>query len=72
MDIKQISLNDIDLSSQSHDRFLFSYARDLDVTMDSIKKVGLINPVILNHKSTVTMRRTLLYVVINASRHLRN
>jgi ParB/RepB/Spo0J family partition protein len=48
MDIKQISLNDIDLSSQSHDRFLFSYARDLNVTMDSIKKVGLINPVILN------------------------
>ena len=48
MDLKQISLNDIDLSSQSHDRFLFSYARDLNVTMDSIKKVGLINPVILN------------------------
>ena len=48
MDSKQILLSDIDLSSQRHDRFLFSYARDLSVTMDSIKKVGLINPVILN------------------------
>ncbi len=48
MDLKQILLSDIDLSSQRYDRFLFSYARDLSVTMDSIKKVGLINPVILN------------------------
>ncbi|ODS33938.1 MAG: chromosome partitioning protein [Candidatus Scalindua rubra] len=43
----QVSLNDIDLSSEKHDRFLFSYGRDLNVTMDSIRKVGLINPVIL-------------------------
>ncbi len=48
MDLRQILLSDIDLSSQRYDRFLFNYARDLNVLMESIKKVGLINPVILN------------------------
>jgi ParB-like chromosome segregation protein Spo0J len=48
MGLNHILLSDIDISSQRHDRFIFSYARDLNVTMDSIRNVGLINPVILN------------------------
>jgi ParB/RepB/Spo0J family partition protein len=48
MGLKHILLSDIDISSPRHDRFLLSYARDLNVIAGSIKKVGLINPVILN------------------------
>ncbi len=42
-----ILLNNIDLSSENCDRYLFRYGRDSDVIKGSIRKVGLINPVIL-------------------------
>ncbi len=47
--LAQVLLNDIDLSSENHDRYLFCYGRDADVVKESIRKVGLINPVILKH-----------------------
>lgn len=47
MKINQVSLNNIDLSSEDHDRFLFNYRQDSNALMSSIKVVGLINPVIL-------------------------
>ena len=43
----QVLLNDIDLSSENHDRYVISYGRNSDVVKESIRKVGLINPVIL-------------------------
>ncbi|MGR3303377.1 MAG: ParB/RepB/Spo0J family partition protein [Candidatus Scalindua sp.] len=47
MKINQVLLNNIDLSSEDHDRYLFNYRQDSNALMDSIRKVGLINPVIL-------------------------
>jgi ParB family transcriptional regulator, chromosome partitioning protein len=47
MKINQVSLNNIDLSSEDHDRYLFNYRHDSNALMSSIKDVGLINPVIL-------------------------
>ncbi len=47
MELVQVLLNNIDLSSGSYDRYLFNYERDSNAIIDSIKKVGLINPVIL-------------------------
>ncbi|MFQ5963424.1 MAG: ParB/RepB/Spo0J family partition protein [Candidatus Scalinduaceae bacterium] len=47
MNLKQVLLGDIDVSSERHDKFLFNYGRDLNEIVDSISKVGLINPVIL-------------------------
>lgn len=42
-----VLLNNIDLSSENCDRYLFRYGRDSDLIKESIRKVGLINPVIL-------------------------
>jgi ParB/RepB/Spo0J family partition protein len=47
MKINQVSLNNIDLSSENHDRYLFNYRQDSNALVSSIKDVGLINPVIL-------------------------
>ena len=47
MKINQVSLNNIDLSSEDHDRYLFNYRQDSNALVSSIKDVGLINPVIL-------------------------
>lgn len=47
MEIIQVSLDNIDLSSGNFDRYLFYYGRVSDAIMDSIRKVGLIYPVIL-------------------------
>ncbi len=47
MKLEQILLNNIDLSSENYDRYLFNYERDPNAITDSIKKVSLINPVIL-------------------------
>ncbi|MFQ5687541.1 MAG: ParB/RepB/Spo0J family partition protein, partial [Candidatus Scalindua sp.] len=47
MKINQVSLSNIDLSSENHDRYLFNYRQDSNALMSSIKDVGLINPVIL-------------------------
>jgi len=46
-----VLLNHIDLSSKNHDRYLIRYGRDSDVVEDSIRKVGMINPVILKRNS---------------------
>jgi ParB/RepB/Spo0J family partition protein len=43
----QVSLDNIDLSSEDYDRYLFSYGRDSSYLTGSLKQVGLINPVIL-------------------------
>ena len=51
MESIQVELDDIDLSSENHDRFLFRYGRDSDLVMKSIREVGLINPVILKSSS---------------------
>ncbi len=42
-----ILLSNIDLSSENYDWYLFRYGRDSDLIKESIRKVGLINPVIL-------------------------
>lgn len=47
MKLVQVLLNDIDLSSENYDRYLLNYERDSNAITDSIKKVSLINPVIL-------------------------
>jgi ParB/RepB/Spo0J family partition protein len=47
MDLKQVSLDNIDLSSENYDRYLFRDGRDSKLVKESISKVGLINPVIL-------------------------
>ena len=47
MKLEQVFLNDIDLSSDNYDRYLFNYGRDLNLISNSIKKVSLINHVIL-------------------------
>jgi ParB family transcriptional regulator, chromosome partitioning protein len=47
MKINQVSLNNVDLSSENHDRYLFNYRQDSNALMSSIKDVGLINPLIL-------------------------
>ncbi len=47
MELIQISLDNIDLSSGNYDRYLFSYGRDSSSLIGSLKQVGLINPVIL-------------------------
>lgn len=47
MELIQVELDDIDLSSENHDRYLFRYGCDSDLLMESISEVGLINPVIL-------------------------
>ena len=47
MKLVQVMLSEIDLSSENCDRYLFNYERASNSITDSIKKVGLINPVIL-------------------------
>ncbi len=47
MKLVQVLLNNIDLSSENFNRYLFNYERDPSTITDSIKKLGLINPVIL-------------------------
>ncbi len=47
MELIEVALDNIDLSSGNYDRYLFCYERDSDFVMESIRKVGLINPVIL-------------------------
>ena len=47
METMHILINNIDLSLKGYDRFLFSYSRDNNSLVESIGKVGLINPVIL-------------------------
>ncbi|KHE93284.1 MAG: ParB N-terminal domain-containing protein [Candidatus Scalindua rubra] len=49
MELIKVLLCDIDLSSGNHDRYLFRYGRGSDIVMESIGKVGLINPVILKN-----------------------
>ncbi|MCR4290205.1 MAG: ParB N-terminal domain-containing protein [Candidatus Scalindua sp.] len=49
MELIKVLLGDIDLSSENHDRYLFRYGRGSDIVMESIGKVGLINPVILKN-----------------------
>ncbi|MDP6924516.1 MAG: ParB N-terminal domain-containing protein [Candidatus Scalindua sp.] len=44
---ESVLLKHIDLTSGNFDRYLFSYGRDSGVIEESIRKVGLINPVIL-------------------------
>ncbi|MGR3176998.1 MAG: ParB/RepB/Spo0J family partition protein [Candidatus Anammoxibacter sp.] len=60
MEIINISLNDIDISSESFDMFLFSYNRDFTEIIDSIKEVGLINPVILQDRQNSNGRYTIV------------
>ena len=55
-----VLLKHIDLSSKNHDRYLFRYGHDSDVVENSIRKVGLINPLIL--KKNLDADKT--YVVI--------
>ena len=50
MKIVPILISDIDLSSDDHDRYLFHYGRDSAVVKESIRKVGLIHPVILKNR----------------------
>ncbi len=45
--LAKVLLSNIDLSSKNFDRYLFRYGRNLGVIEESIRKVGLINPVIL-------------------------
>jgi ParB/RepB/Spo0J family partition protein len=47
VELIQVSLDNIDLSSENYDRYLFSYGRDSSSLIGSLKQVGLINPVIL-------------------------
>ena len=44
---ENVSIKDIDISSTGFDRFLFSYNRDFKQIKNSINRIGLINPVIL-------------------------
>ena len=71
MKIIQVFLNNIDLSSEDHDRYLFNYRYDSNALVDSIKDVGLINPVTLM-KTGMPMEYILLYAVISVSRFVRN
>ncbi len=50
MKIVPILISDIDLSSEEHDRYLFRCGRDSDIVKESIRKVGLIHPVILKNR----------------------
>jgi len=47
MELIQVLLENIDLSSENYDRYLFSYGHDSSSLTGSLKQVGLINPVIL-------------------------
>ncbi len=50
MKIEQVLLNNIDMTSENHERYLFRYGRDSDVVKESIINVGLINSVILKKR----------------------
>ena len=50
MKIEQVLLNNIDMTSENYERYLFRYGRDSDVVKESIIKVGLINSVILKKR----------------------
>jgi len=47
MNIIQVFIKDIDISSEGHKRYLSSYGRVINGLMDSVCKVGLINPVLI-------------------------
>ncbi|MCP4269757.1 MAG: ParB N-terminal domain-containing protein [Candidatus Brocadiaceae bacterium] len=47
MELVKVLLSEIDLSSENYDRYLFNYERVSNSITDSIKKVGLINSVII-------------------------
>ena len=53
MELIQISLDNIDLSSEDYDKYLCSYGRDSSSLLDSLKQVGLIYPVILKRNQGV-------------------
>lgn len=67
MDLIQVSLDNIDLSSDGHDRYLFTYGRDSNAVTDSVKKVGLINPVILRQSQDADM----MYTVVSGYQRIR-
>jgi ParB/RepB/Spo0J family partition protein len=50
MKIEQVLLNNIDMTSDNYERYLFRYGRDSDIVKESIIKVGLINSVILKKR----------------------
>ncbi len=47
MELIEVALDNTDLSSENYDKYLFRYGRDSVAVEESIRKVGLINPVIL-------------------------
>ncbi|MDR4499322.1 MAG: ParB/RepB/Spo0J family partition protein [Candidatus Scalindua sp.] len=58
MDINQVFIRDIDISSVGHKRYLSSYGRVLNGVIDSVSKVGLINPVLIKRNTSNTMYTT--------------
>lgn len=72
MKIVQILINDIDMSSENHDRYVFTYGRDPIDVLESIKKTGLINPVVLKKNQGSDRAYTVIcgYQRIRACRQL--
>ncbi len=56
----QVLINDIDLSSEGHDRYVFNHDRDLNNIRDSLKKIGLISPVVLKKNPGSDMTYTIV------------
>ena len=63
-----VLINDIDLSSEDHDRYVFNYDRVLDTIITSLKTTGLINPVVLVKKNQCTDE---LYTVVCGFQRIR-
>ena len=73
VEFEQVLLSNIELSSEIHDRFLLDYGQDTVGIMNSIKEIGLINPVILikeNQSADGTYRIVCGYRRIMACRKL--
>ncbi|MHC4138959.1 MAG: ParB/RepB/Spo0J family partition protein [Planctomycetota bacterium] len=63
-----VLINDIDLSSEDHDRYVFNYERVLDTIITSLKTTGLISPVVLVKNNQCTDE---LYTVICGFQRIR-
>ncbi len=56
----QVLINNIDLSSEGHDKYIFNYKRDLNNIKNSLNKIGLISAVVLKKNLGPDMTYTIV------------
>ncbi|GAX59245.1 partition protein [Candidatus Scalindua japonica] len=56
----QVLINDIDLSSEGHDKYVFNYKQDFNNIKKSLNRIGLISPVVLKKNTDYDVTYTVV------------